>query len=205
MQARLVTVVARGPHIDFRQLHVVVAHPRDHDGDALMRYLQSLGCHVEHLWPPVDRIEVNCDLLFGLIDPQTRQLLVSVAGSVAMAIIGVVDSTSTGTLQLLRDIGPQAVLHKPFDPPSILANVVVARSNARYQKRLLGKISKLEETLRSVRKVERAKAILMETHRLDESAAYAYLREQAMRKRVPIGVVAGVVVDSKEMLSDEKK
>jgi AmiR/NasT family two-component response regulator len=45
----------------------------------------------------------------------------------------------------------------------------------------------------------------METHRLDESAAYAYLREQAMRKRVPIGVVAGVVVASKEMLSDEKK
>jgi AmiR/NasT family two-component response regulator len=197
--------VARGPHIDFRQLHVVVAHPRDHDGDVLMRYLHSLGCHVEHLWPPADRNEVHCDLLFGLIDAQTRELLVAVAGSVATTIIGVIDSTSTSTLQLLRDIGPQAVLHKPFDPPAILANVVVARSNARYQKRLLGKIGKLEETLRSVRKVERAKAILMETHRLDESAAYAYLREQAMRKRVPIGVVAGVVVDSKEMLSDEKE
>jgi AmiR/NasT family two-component response regulator len=197
--------VARGPHIDFRQMRVVVAHPRDHDGDVLMRYLHSLGCHVEHLWPPADRIEADCDLLFGLIDAQTRELLVAVAGSVATAIIGVVDSTSTGTLQLLRDIGPQAVLHKPFDPPAILANVVVARSNVRYQKRLLGKIGKLEETLRSVRKVERAKAILMETHRLNESAAYAYLREQAMRKRVPIGVVAAVVVDSKEMLSDEKE
>jgi AmiR/NasT family two-component response regulator len=201
----LVTVVARGPHIDFRQLHVVVAHPRDHDGDVLLRYLQSLGCHVEHLWPPVDRLEGSCDLLFGLIDAQTRPLLGSVAGGAALAIIGVVDPASTGTLQLLRDIGPQAVLHKPIDPPAILANVVVARSNARYQKRLLGKIAKLEETLRSVRKVERAKAILMETRHLDESSAYAYLREQAMRKRVPIGVVAGVVVDSKEMLSDKKE
>jgi two-component system, response regulator PdtaR len=199
-----VTSVARRPHIDFRKLHVVVAHPRDRDGDVLMRYLQSLGCHVEHLWPPVERLEGDCDLFFGLIDAQTRQLLVSVAGSVTTAIVGVVDSTSAGALQLLRDIGPQAVLHKPFDPPAILANVVVARSNARYQKRLLGKIAKLEETLRSVRKVERAKAILMETHRLDESAAYAYLREQAMRKRVPIGVVAGAVVDSQEMLSNEK-
>jgi two-component system, response regulator PdtaR len=200
-----VTSVARRPHIDFRKLHVVVAHPRDRDGDVLMRYLQSLGCHVEHLWPPVERLEGDCDLFFGLIDAQTRQLLVSVAGSVTTAIVGVVDSTSADALQLLRDIGPQAVLHKPFDPPAILANVVVARSNARYQKRLLGKIAKLEETLRSVRKVERAKAILMETHRLDESAAYAYLREQAMRKRVPIGVVAGAVVDSQEMLSNEKK
>lgn len=199
------TAVARGPHIDFRQLHVVVVHPRDRDGDLLLRYLQSLGCRVDHLWPPVDRIEVNCDLLFGLIDAQTRPLLMSVAGSLATAIVGVIDPASTGTLQLLRDIGPQAVLHKPFDPPAILANVVVARGNARYQKRLLGKIAKLEETLRSVRKVERAKAILMETHRLDESAAYAYLREQAMRKRVAIGVVAGAVVASKEMLSDEEK
>ncbi len=170
-----------------------------------MRYLHSLGCRVEHLWPAVDRIEVNCDIVFGLIDSQTREFLIALAGSVATAIVGVVDSSSSGTLQLLRDIGPQAVLHKPFDPPAILANVVVARSNARYQRRLRVKIGKLEETLRSVRKVERAKAILMATHRLDESAAYAYLREQAMRKRVPIGVVAGVVVDSKEMLSDEKE
>jgi len=200
-----VTTVARGSHIDFRQLHVVVAHPGDRDGDVLLRYLRSLGCRVEHLWPPVERLEGDCDLLFGLIDAETRQLLVSVAGSVTTAIVGIVDSASGGALQLLRDIGPQAVLHKPFDPPAILANVVVARSNARYQKRLLGKIGKLEETLRSVRKVERAKAILMETRRLDESAAYAYLREQAMRKRVPIGVVASAVVDSQEMLSGEKK
>jgi AmiR/NasT family two-component response regulator len=190
-------------HIDFRQLRVIVAHPRDHDGDLLLRYLQRLGCRVEHRWPPPERLDDPCDLLFGLIDGQTQRLLGSAAEGAATAVVGLVDPAATGILQLLREIGPQAVVHKPLDAPAILTNLVVARGNARYQKRLLGKIAKLEETLRSVRKVERAKAILMETRRLDESAAYAYLREQAMRKRVPIGVVAGLVVDAQEMLSDD--
>lgn len=197
--------MARTPHIDFRQLQVVVVHPRDHDGETLVRYLQRLGCQVDHLWPPPDRLEAECDLLFCLIDSRLQKLLAAAAEAAGTAIVGVVDPAASGTLQLLRDVGPQAVLHKPLDTPAILTNLVVARNNARYQKRLLAKVAKLEETLRSARKVERAKAILMETHRLDESAAYAYLREQAMRRRVPIGVVASIVVDSKEMLSGEKE
>jgi AmiR/NasT family two-component response regulator len=44
----------------------------------------------------------------------------------------------------------------------------------------------------------------MEQRQIDESEAYAYLREQAMKKRVPIGVVASVVVDTSDVLSDEK-
>lgn len=196
--------VARMPQIDFRDLHAVVMHPRDHDGDALARYLQRLGCQVEHVWPPPDRIDADRDLVFCLVNARTQPLLASLAESAGSAIVGLVDPGSAATLQLLSDAAPQAVLHKPIDAFAVLTNLVVARSSARYQKRLLGKIAKLEETLRSVRKVERAKAILMETHRLDEPAAYAYLREQAMRKRVPIGVVAALVVDSKELLSDDK-
>ena len=37
------------PHIDFRDLRMVVAHPRDHDGDLLIRHLQRLGCRVPRL------------------------------------------------------------------------------------------------------------------------------------------------------------
>jgi AmiR/NasT family two-component response regulator len=96
------------------------------------------------------------------------------------------------------------VLTKPIDPAALLTNLVVARNNSRYQRRLQSKISKLEETLRSVRKVERAKTILMEKRHIDESEAYAYLRDQAMKKRVPIGVIATVVVESNDVLSDEK-
>ena len=65
-------------------------------------------------------------------------------------------------------------------------------------------LSKLEETLRSIRTVERAKLILMKARNIDESEAYSYLRDQAMRKRISIGSVASLVVESSNILLGSK-
>jgi AmiR/NasT family two-component response regulator len=114
-----------------------------------------------------------------------------------------VDGERADTAQLISAISPHAILAAPFDGGAVVASMLVARANFGYQRRLLAKIAKLEDTLRSVRKVERAKAILMEKRQIDESAAYELLRKQAMRKRVPIGLVASVVIDSNEVLPNE--
>lgn len=196
--------MASGAQIDYQQLRVVVAHPRDPDGELLLRHLQRLGCRVDHLWPTPDQLDADADVVFCLIEPGTRPFCASLAEKAHAALIGVVDPTQPRSMQLLTDVTPIAVLTKPVDSAALLTNLVVARNNSRYQRRLQSKISKLEETLRSVRKVERAKTILMEQRHIDESQAYAYLREQAMKKRVPIGVIATVVVESNDVLSDEK-
>jgi AmiR/NasT family two-component response regulator len=196
--------VSSAAQIDYRQLRVVIAHPRDPDGETLLRHLQRLGCRVDHLWPTPDRLDADADLVFCLIEPETRPFCVSLTEKAHAALIGIVDPIHPKTMQLLADVNPLAVLTKPVGPAALLTNLVVARNNSRYQRRLQSKISKLEETLRSVRKVERAKTILMEQRHIDESEAYAYLREQAMKKRVPIGVIATVVVESNDVLSDEK-
>jgi AmiR/NasT family two-component response regulator len=193
-----------GAQIDYRQLRVVIAHPRDSDGEVLLRHLQRLGCRVDHLWPTADRLDADADIVFCLIEPETRPFCLSLIEKARAALIGVVDPVHPRSMQLLVDVNPLAVLTKPVDPAALLTNLVVARNNSRYQRRLQSKISKLEETLRSVRKVERAKTILMEQRHIDESEAYAYLREQAMKKRVPIGVIAAVVVESNDVLSDGK-
>jgi AmiR/NasT family two-component response regulator len=190
--------------IDYRELRVVIAHPRDHDGELLLRQLQRLGCHVDHLWPAPDRLEGEADMVLCLIEPETRSFCASLGNGTRAALVGVVDPADPKTMQLLADVNPLAVLTKPVDAAALLTNLVVARNNSRYQRRLQGKILKLEETLRSVRKVERAKTILMEQRHIDESEAYAYLRGQAMKKRVPIGVIASAVVESNDVLSNEK-
>lgn len=190
--------------IDYRQLRVVVAHPRDHDGDLILRHLQRLGCIVEHLWPAPDQVERPVDIAFCLVDAPTRSLCAFLADTMQTAVVGIVDPAIPRAMQCLAEIAPQAVLTRPVDPAAILTNLVVARNNSRYQRRLQSKIAKLEETLKSVRKVERAKSILMEKRHIDESEAYAYLRDQAMKRRVPIGTVASVVVESEEVLSGDK-
>lgn len=190
--------------IDYRQLRVVVGHPRDFDGEVLLRHLQRLGCSVEHLWPTPDQLGVDADVVFCLIEPETRPFCVSMIEKADVALVGIVDPTHPKSMQMLADANPIAVLTKPIDPAALLTNLVVARNNSRYQRRLQSKISKLEETLRSVRKVERAKAILMEQRHIDESEAYAYLREQAMKKRVAIGVIASLIVESNDVFFNEK-
>jgi len=187
---------------DFRQLRAVVVHPRDNNGELLIRQLQRVGCRVDNLWPPIGRIGANVDIVLCLVKPETRQLASSLGEEPNAAMVAVVEQDDPGTLQLLADFTPQAVIHAPFNGAALLTNILVARNNSRYQRRLQSKISKLEETLRSVRKVERAKSILMALRKIDEAEAYAYLRDQAMKKRLPIGAIASVVVDSNDVLAE---
>jgi len=192
-------------HIDFRQLHVVIAHPRDHDGELLIRHLQRLGCRVESVWPPERSLAAEVDVLFCLVDPAARALLDAATAQAGPAVVGIIDPRQAASLRLLHEATPHAVINRPFDPATLIPNLVVARNNQRYQRRQLGKVAKLEETLRSYRKVEQAKVILMERRKIGEPEAYTFLREQAMRRRVPISVIAAVVVDSNEVLPGDKE
>lgn len=193
------------PHIDFRQLRMVVVHPRDHDGELLIRHLQRLGCRVDNVWPPGRSVEADVDVLLCLVDPVARALLDAATAQSGPAVIGIIDPRQAASLRLLHEATPHAVINRPFDPATLIPNLVVARNNLRYQRRQLSKVAKLEETLRSYRKVEQAKAILMEKRKIGEPEAYSFLREQAMRRRVPISVIASVVVESNEVLPGDKE
>jgi AmiR/NasT family two-component response regulator len=193
------------PYIDFRRLRMVVAHPRDHDGELLIRHLQRLGGRVDSLWPPSAQLDRDVDVLLCLVDASARALLDAATAQAGPAVVGIIDPRQASSLRLLHEATPHAVINRPIDPAALVPNLVVARNNLRYQSRQLSKVAKLEETLRSYRKVEQAKAILMERRKIGEPEAYSFLREQAMRRRVPISVIAAVVVDSNEVLSGDKE
>ena len=54
---------------------MVVAHPRDHDGELLIRHLQRLGGRVDSLWPPSAQLDRDVDVLLCLVDASARALL----------------------------------------------------------------------------------------------------------------------------------
>src|SRR5215813_6492527 len=78
-------------HLDFRKLRMVVAHPRDHDGELLIRHLQRLGCRVDVAWPPGGSLEGEVDVLLCLVDPAARALLDAATAQAGPAVIGVID------------------------------------------------------------------------------------------------------------------
>jgi AmiR/NasT family two-component response regulator len=189
--------------IDLKDLHCVVAYPRDRDGELLIRSLQRLGCRVVHVWPPEDLPEERIDLLFCNVNPTALAILRLSTSQTGLPVVGILESANTTDLKLLSVATPHALLVCPLDSNVIRGQILLAQNNARFQARQQSKIGKLEETLRSYRKVEQAKAILMSRRKIGEPEAYGFLREQAMRRRVSIGALATAIVDASEMLSEE--
>ena len=188
------------PLADLPRLSVTVVHPRDQDGDLLVQHLQRAGCRVTQAWPAPSELPADTEVVFLLLDGHGTLDLPWLAGTPAAAVVAVIGRETPAVSALLASCSPQAVIVKPADRLQILTNLILAHNNFRYERRLLSKVSKLEETLRSIRKVEKAKAILMRTRQIEEPDAYEYLRSQAMKKRVPITVVAAAVIDAHEVL-----
>jgi AmiR/NasT family two-component response regulator len=188
------------PAVELPRLGVAVVHPRDQDCDLLVQHLQRAGCRVMQAWPAPTDLPPDIDVVFLLLDGHGALDLPWLTGTPAAAVIAVVGRETPAVPALLSSCSPQAVIVKPADRLQILTNLILAHNNFRYERRLLSKVSKLEDTLRSIRKVEKAKAILMRTRQIEEPDAYEYLRSQAMKKRVPITVVAAAVIDAHEVL-----
>ena len=183
-----------------QQLRVLVVHPRDSDGETIIRHVQRVGCQVEVMWAPPVKLPERIDVVFYLIDERTRHSLPWFADQPPAAIVAIVQHDAPDIIGLLTDCSPQAVVSKPAGPFGILTSLIVARNISRYEERLHTKVRKIEETLRSVRMVEKAKTILMKSKNLEEKEAYEYLRKHAMNKRLPIGKVASTIIDANDLL-----
>ena len=93
-----------------------------------------------------------------------------------------------------------AVISKPFRPTGVLSTLILARSVHGYEQRLLSKVSKLEETLRSRRVIERAVKLLAERRGINDVQAYDHIRRQATNKRVSIVEVASMIINASDVL-----
>ena len=184
----------------FWDLKVAVIVDRDDDGERLVRELQRLRCNVHHEWPIPPQIPSQFDAIFCTLSDDLPQRLPWIPGEPASALVVVDPGTGALDLKLLHNCAPHAVLHYPSTGRAVQASLAVGCSHFLYEKRLRGRIDKLDESLRTMRSVERAKSLLIRLKNVSEEEAYNYLRRQAMERRVTIGAVASAIIDSYELL-----
>lgn len=182
-------------------LKVAVVVERDDDGERLIRELQRLRCQIHHEWPMPPQIPTHCDAVFCTLSADLPQRLPWIPGEPGAALVVVDRGDGPLDLQLLHNCAAHGVLHYPTTVRSVQAVLSLARSHFLYERRLRGRIDKLDESLRTMRSVERAKSVLMRVKNITEEEAYNYLRRQAMERRVTIGAVANAIVDSHDLLS----
>ncbi len=181
-------------------LDAVVIAAQDAETDALIRELQRHRARVRRIWPMPEKVPGDTDVILvdyaeGLIDR-----LPWMPGEARSAVVVLAGAARDPAPERLLDCTPDAVLYRPWRPEQVVATVLVAHRQFDYTRRLRERIDRLDENLRTIRHVERAKGILMSTRGMSEDDAYRFLRRQAMDRRTTVNAIAAAVIDSFELL-----
>ena len=82
---------------------------------------------------------------------------------------------------------------------------IIARQLAAKEKDQARHIDRLEQRLAGIRRLTKAKAILMQPRAITEEQAYEIIREQAMSKRVTTEEIATAIINANEILGFKVK
>jgi len=184
----------------FANLSIAVVTKRDDHGEHLIREIQKTRAKVQHIWPMPEDIPTDFDVVFCELVDDLPARFKGMPGEVSVAFVVVIPAHGNLNQTALENSAPHAVVHLPCRPEEVLASMVIARSHYQYERRLRQRIEKLDENLRSMKTIERAKIIMMQSKNINEEAAYKELRLRAMQRRVSIGVLASAIVDSQDLL-----
>jgi response regulator NasT len=191
-------------------LRVLVA---DQDGEALRELtgvLEELGHQVTGLAvSPADAAQAIADR-----DPELAMVGVRDDEERALALIGEIAAYASGpVIALLQVEDPELVAAaaeqgifayvRPLEPERVQGAIEVARRRHADAEALEEKVEQLETALERRAAIERAKGILMERHGVDESAAFALLRDHARSQSAKVVDVARSVAAGRALLPRE--
>lgn len=185
---------------DLRGLRVEVMHPPDLERARLIEHLVRIGCLPFAVWPFPSDLAPEADLVVVAIEHDSREVLRHIfrkSNRLRATVIGIVGYENPSTLQLVLEIGAQAVIERPIRPFGLLTQLVIARSLWQAQHEAERRTVKLQRKLSGVNTIQRARLILMEEQKLTEDEAYQSIRRQAMARRLPIEDIAATIVEAR--------
>ena len=181
------------------RLTIVLACEMDSEGLKLLRHLQRTRSTVRHVWPIPKSVGENADLVLVEYGKGLSQSLAWDPGEAGAALIVLLPQASQLDLTEIRHSLPDAVLHRPYQPQSIDTALMLALDHFSYGKRQRMRIARLEENIKALRDIEKAKHIIMKQKSIGENEAYRVLRSLAMERSVSIAKIAEKLIDSSNM------
>lgn len=163
-----------------------------------IRELQRARVEPSHCWPPPRRLSAGMDILICDYLPNVADILPWETGIAQAAFVLLLPQNGYYEDKAVIGAAPHCVLQKPFSGQLIRTTAMVAWSQYRYERRLQERIARLDENLKALRDVERAKHIIMSEKKVNEEAAYRHLRDLAMRRRSSVAALAAEIIQSPE-------
>src|SRR6516164_402072 len=131
---------------------------------------------VRQIWPVPENVPVDADVVYCEYMPDLARRLPWIPGDARSPLVVILPATEAIQAEALCYATPNATLPRPFTRNAVLSSLLLARSQFGYGRRLRDKIEELDDNLRSMRTVERAKAILMAVRHMPEAEAYGFIR-----------------------------
>lgn len=185
---------------DGSALRIIVILEAGEERNALVRELQRTRAAVTAVWPTPAEIPIEYDVVFCQVSTDLPNRMAWLPGRAPSALVLVSRQGQQPNIKLVEKAAPQAVLQLPCGPGAAVWTLMLARNQFLYERRLRSRIDKLDESLRTIRAVERAKSLLMEKRKMNEEEAYHFLRRTAMKRRISVGALANAIIDSSEIL-----
>lgn len=185
---------------DLRSISVTVIYPPGEDRDVVVQQLQRIGCRLRIVWPLPPEPPGGSDVIFFHVAQDLEGNSAWNASAVDAAMVALSDYESPTTLKLLLNTRAHGVITKPFRSSGILSTLVLARSSHGFHQRLLGKIDKLESTIKSRRLIEKAIRMLVDYQQMSEIQAYEHMRERATGLRVTVAEIATMLLEAQEAM-----
>ncbi len=188
---------------DLRSLRVGVIHPRDNEGEELVRHLQRIGCQVQAMWPIPKEPPTDYDIVLLAVrqDMANSRNIPWTSEDGVPGLIAIIDYENPTILQAVVALGAKSVVARPIRAFGLLTNLIVARTLVLREQKLRQRLKKLEEKVLGQRKISKAKAIIMKNNNVSEEDAYRLLREQAMAKRVSLEDLAVAIINATDVLT----
>lgn len=191
---------------DLRSLQVVVFHPDDADGQELLGQLRRIGCQVKAFWPPQDRLPEDTGLLFFAVRPEAlAEEPAWLKRDALPPVIAVVNYENPITIEAVLRLKAAGIVASPVKSFGILSATVVALSQSLRARERERYVTRLEQRLAGLRKLAKAKTVLMQSRGIGEEQAYQLIRSQAMAKRVTTEEIADAIIKANDILSFEGK
>ncbi len=118
-----------------------------------------------------------------------------ISGERLAAVLILTAFSQRDLIERARDAGALAYLVKPFQRSELIPAVEVALGRHKEMQALQAEVKGLEDQLDTRRVVDRAKGILMDTHKLSEADAFDWIQKTAMRRRLTMKVIGQRVID----------
>ncbi|AGI67559.1 putative response regulator [Octadecabacter antarcticus 307] len=178
---------------NFRGLRASVIHPDDTNRQTLCAVLGKLGLVVN----AVEAVNFgdfhNCDVVFVDADegiealPQTEQCVSDLLGLPCIALIG---NEAPSRLARVVRRGCASHILKPVRNTGVYTALLLAMNDHTKRQKVAREIEVLQQRLAGRRVITQAIVGILNRHNVDADTAYAWLRAEAMSRRLTIDIVA---------------